>query len=813
MGMNFASGNVVGFPTTGLATLESYLIEFPGEFDTRGQVELRADSGLMLLYGRNGSGKTSALRTIKSCLAGVVPESLESPICRLLVKLSDWDSEDQEYLSRPELRGCQSFIRGMAQSVLRHQGFEQDWSESDYRVEFVKWAKEFAEIDPQLTELPDGWLSSVKAREHGSQSVDVYEECIRFVSKSRTRLFAVPLIEDAIAMSFVGSMEKGSERFQHTVRLIKLVLSDPLLILSPFGSPQSPHWIASIAARNLGPHSPFYKMLEEQECALGEYLMEHGVGDFSEIEAFEAGVLPTGLLRRNPINSAWGGNCFALNTLSQIGVHELPFNVIDANAVKSVEETLNSQLSGDIMTLSSAWMFAHSPALSGSEVDSEEFPADEPDDSAASQAENFSNPRYVRGPFGPVDVEDLSLVENAATIQRFWRDLETSLSLLGSCDVRVSSASLQLCTQLEDLKQGKFLDVSFYEEPGRTGPFSVSFDDLSDGQCKLINLAFAAVAAASDDSGKSVIFIGDEIDSGIHVRAIIGLYRMLGSLPLSCICSTHSIDAVAHTVGRRVHVTRDAMSGISVQDFDISDARAAAERMGVTPLSLMAFFRVIMIVEGEHDRIVLESLFSAQDSLPGTDVMVLPIRGANNLMTSLEAEFLDYTDAKILVVLDNVRQSVIAELLETAKSKQVDNPRDARSRLLDARGRLQSHEERIICDVILRRYDKGDLSRFSLFGLSKRDVIEYLTPGEFRLDDWDAIRKEHDSLAPTDPLAKSSFKDYLRVTRKISVSNDDVTRASRNLGQLHPDLVALIEHTMKQLGGRSLELGFGFAES
>jgi hypothetical protein len=114
--------------------------------------------------------------------------------------------------------------------------------------------------------------------------------------------------------------------------------------------------------------------------------------------------------------------------------------------------------------------------------------------------------------------------------------------------------------------------------------------------------------------------------------------------------------------------------------------------------------------------------------------------------------------------------------------------------------------------VIIRRFDKGDLSRFSLFGLSKRDIIEYLDPLEFGIDDWVAARNEFDSLSPSDPMKQSSFKDYLRATRNISIGNGDVTRASHNLGTLHPDLVALVEHIMKQLSGRSLELGFGFAD-
>ena len=74
-GVNNTVGIATGVPTSGLVRLESYLVKFPGEFDLRGQAELRADSGLTLLYGRNGSGKTSVLSAITSSLSGIAPET------------------------------------------------------------------------------------------------------------------------------------------------------------------------------------------------------------------------------------------------------------------------------------------------------------------------------------------------------------------------------------------------------------------------------------------------------------------------------------------------------------------------------------------------------------------------------------------------------------------------------------------------------------------------------------------------------------------------------------------------------------------
>jgi len=389
-GVNDTVGIATGVPTTGLVSLESYLVKFPGEFDLRGQAELRADSGLTLLYGRNGSGKTSVLSAIASSLSGIAPETPESPICRLTMTLSDWDSEDPSYLYRPEFEGCRGFIRGLSHSVLRHESFEQDWSEREYRAEFEKWARQLADIDPRLAELPEGWLTFASHLRNGLPPEDVYEQCVRFVSKSRTRLLAVPLIEDSIFMSFVGSMEEGSERFQRTGRLIRHVLSDPVLVVSPRGSVDAPCWAISIAARNPGPDSDFGTMLKEQDQALSDYIAQHGDDAFSEIEAFELGILPTGLLRQDEINSAWGTKYFSLYTHCHLDVDELPFAVIDANSLDGIEDTLNSELSGNFLTIAGAWMAAQ--LVTESDSDSAEEESEDGTDGSNEADESSASP-------------------------------------------------------------------------------------------------------------------------------------------------------------------------------------------------------------------------------------------------------------------------------------------------------------------------------------------------------------------------------------------------------------------------------------
>jgi ABC-type Mn2+/Zn2+ transport system ATPase subunit len=826
----FREHDVSQFPTTGLVSLESYLVTFPAEFDLRGQIEIPADSGLTLLYGRNGSGKSSILRTIKNSLSGVAPDSLEDPVCRLVLRLSDWDmGEPLDWYRNKELEGCRGFIRECAEAVLRHEGFEQDWEEQDYRTEFSRWASYLSDLDPELGSLPDGWFSATKALQRTSSVEDAYEECIQFVLRSRKRLLVVPMIEDSIFMSTVGPMKEGDQQFQRTLEVMRLTLEDPRLILTPSGTKTSPSWETEIAIPNHGPDSKAGRVIADHERSVAAFTEKHGADLFSELEAFESGDLPTALLREGRVSERWGKRFHPLYLVSDIRSTDLPFSFVDGNELPLVEQFLNSQLSGNYFEVAAAWVaysrglatvrqFEEGDTESGGLIFGDDADLDAVDEhrsesksDESSDEEPTEESHIVAGPFGPVDLNSETLAENLEYLSRFGTNLRESLHLLGSCDIRISpNPMLHLCSDLDDLRVGKFVTIAFMEFPNLHGPFSVTFDQLSDGQQKLVCLAFAATAAVRDQSGKTSILIGDEVDNGFHVKAISGIYRMLGAMPISTLCSTHSIEAVAQSVGHRLHLTRDDASGMQLQTFDIQDAQVAAKQMGVAVSSLIAFIRLIVIVEGEHDRIVLESLLNAQNYSVGTEIQVLPIRGANNLMTALEAEFLDFTDSMVLVVLDNVRQDRLADVYAAGMSNSIGGGSADRRALFEARAKCAGHEEQIVGDIIVKRSRRGDLSRITFCGLSKRDIIEYLDPRDLGLSkSHDQLRSEYESLAESDPLSKTTFKDFVRVREGVRLGLDDITSAAENLENIHPDLGNVLKQIMSLLQKRSLELGFG----
>lgn len=80
--------------------------------------------------------------------------------------------------------------------------------------------------------------------------------------------------------------------------------------------------------------------------------------------------------------------------------------------------------------------------------------------------------------------------------------------------------------------------------------------------------------------------------------------------------------------------------------------------MGMTKADLLARRRVFVVVEGEHDRIILDSLFKAELLRAFAQVFVL--RGAKQAIAAAHAEWLlAATDAPLLIVFDKLSDGVV----------------------------------------------------------------------------------------------------------------------------------------------------------
>jgi len=82
------------------------------------------------------------------------------------------------------------------------------------------------------------------------------------------------------------------------------------------------------------------------------------------------------------------------------------------------------------------------------------------------------------------------------------------------------------------------------------------------------------------------------------------------------------------------------------------------------------------------------------------------------------------------------------------------------------------------------------LDRFHVFGLGRKDVIEYLPASAFGLTDgWEKLRSDFDQFRDTERL---DFKDWLRRERSAEISTRRIRSAFDSLDSVDSELLQLL---------------------
>jgi hypothetical protein len=205
--------------------------------------------------------------------------------------------------------------------------------------------------------------------------------------------------------------------------------------------------------------------------------------------------------------------------------------------------------------------------------------------------------------------------------------------------------------------------------------------------------------------------------------------------------------------------------------------------------------RVFVLVEGVHDRLVVEELLG--DDLDAGYATCLPIGGAKTLPSLVDASLLfDFTDATIVLVLDNLDSDVLgpiwARLLGAYRAG--NNP--AVEGALREIGRVPGGEGQWLRSLAEQAVQARTLQRIHLHGLRQPDVICYLPPRFFDLDaeSWEPLLR--DWRARYAPRAPTDLKGWLREQpRKARIFRRAIERAAQHLRQsgapVDEDLTAL----------------------
>lgn len=401
-----------------------------------------------------------------------------------------------------------------------------------------------------------------------------------------------------------------------------------------------------------------------------------------------------------------------------------------------------------------------------------------------------------RIPPGAVEMDDTRRV---VTIQDAWLDALTSHARAQYGDLLLDAPRLAL--------------VPSSGIKGLTGPpfewrakladeeTTIGIDDLSSAQATWARFAIGRASRAGSHSAADLVLL-DEPERGLHRTAesylASGLAQVASSPGAYVIAATHSPDLLDQTGTHLVEVIREGTRA-RLRAMRPPD-QARMRDLGLHPSDLLKRVKTFVLVEGPHDRAVFEATIGQE--LRAARAQILYLGGATQLKAAIEGQFLcDFTDARIVAVLDNLPPKIVGDAWRDAESVMLSEGFPAALALLEQRLRADKRKGRedegteinAIRELMIRALETGQESRIVPIGMSKPDIIMYLpveelVPGSESWEQlWDEFVKQKGNTN-----APKSFKTWLRVKRHVLITTEGVDAAAQHLDVVHPDISALL---------------------
>ncbi|NHB84900.1 hypothetical protein G7085_10575 [Tessaracoccus sp. HDW20] len=237
--------------------------------------------------------------------------------------------------------------------------------------------------------------------------------------------------------------------------------------------------------------------------------------------------------------------------------------------------------------------------------------------------------------------------------------------------------------------------------------------------------------------------------------------------------------------------------------FDLEESYA---ELGMLPSDLIGMYRVFLLVEGEHDEIVVRALLP--DVLEASRVKIVAMRGGAKLPTTVESQLLfDMTTAHVVALLDNVAASEIDATWLEAQERYLSGDADLAIDYLTGQMRGRKGEEyQWISQWLARALKKGVHERLLPYGLAARDIIEYL-PAEAIVPkahkSWVELRAEHDAARPGLDRSKGlhDFKTWLTRTYAADVSPQAIRAAAATVTDI-PTEFQKLRYRLREVASR-----------
>lgn len=322
---------------------------------------------------------------------------------------------------------------------------------------------------------------------------------------------------------------------------------------------------------------------------------------------------------------------------------------------------------------------------------------------------------------------------------------------------------------------------------------------LSSAQVKWAKWSIAeAMVTLSQGLPIPRLILLDEPESALHRSAESHMAQYLSALAttgaVSLLVATHSPELLDLGHARLFEVTR--IGGRRQVRRLPPLARESLETLGLLPSDLLRRQRGIILVDGLHDQLVLESLFGPELHALRTDVV--PLRGTQQLSAAQIGFLFDFTPAHVFVMLDNLRTAALADIWEAAvREAQSGNLPGAVAHLDGAECLDGSSEGRVMRELLQHVVEAGNADRLTPHGLSHPDVIEYLPVGSLigpgPGGTWAELRVQHARQRAEQKGTARDFKAWLRQRHGADFSPESLMRAVGTLDEIPADLLRLLK--------------------
>jgi energy-coupling factor transporter ATP-binding protein EcfA2 len=287
---------------------------------------------------------------------------------------------------------------------------------------------------------------------------------------------------------------------------------------------------------------------------------------------------------------------------------------------------------------------------------------------------------------------------------------------------------------------------------------------------------------ATTEGAKWVVI--DEPESGLHRQAEASLARALSKPPWTTntvlVVATHSPELLNQPAAHALHI--EAGRAYPLDHID----RDRLDELGLRPGDLISRLRTILLVEGEHEKIVFEELF--REELESAGVEILAARGGKNMKDVFESQFLfRLTDARVVCLLDNLNAQTVSRVWQESKRlAQLGQVEQAGAAIRSALPAKDSAENKFLAEFLTQALQHGQHERVIPWSLSQPDILTYLPPDTF------GLKRDWGSILARNAESGESLKPWASKTYGADFSDDRVRVAAQALDSIPGDFIELL---------------------